>query len=320
MLRRFWKFYIDGKKKKIDELRTKFLVATIVFKFKIKCRKFGEQVGVRRKRDIRRTLTAILPPMQRVTKERAATLLKRFLFVADLNRSVKSGVIDTVNTIKTLQQKLRKRKTILQGRQEVLKQLVFEHYKTLCEHFIKKKDSKSTDLLKKLNQIRDIKREPIVNRVLELYSRRQVLYYTVRFLTWRVRVSGAQCTVQQLDTYADIIRARSEQLFQVDKLLFEMVDFPSIKAIYKKNTKKSPSKKAHKDSEKKTKKLDARAFLGSTFPGEESASFDKLERIQKLLIVDTTPELVASWGCHQFLLPQLPNMKPKTKSMLRTEK
>lgn len=151
VLRRFWKFYTDGKKKKIDELRTKFLVATIVFKFKIKCRKFGEQVGVRRKRDIRRTITAILPPVQRVTKERAATLLKRFLFVADLNRSVKSGVIDTVNTIKTLQQKLRKRKTILQGRQEVLKQLVFEHYKTLCEHFIKKKDSKSTDLLKKLN-------------------------------------------------------------------------------------------------------------------------------------------------------------------------
>lgn len=49
------------------------------------------------------------------------------------------------------------------------------------------------------------------------------------------------------------------------------------------------------------KVVNSRAFLGNTFPGDESASgFDKLDRIQKLMIIDTTADIVDSWETKNY--------------------
>lgn len=50
------------------------------------------------------------------------------------------------------------------------------------------------------------------------------------------------------------------------------------------------------------KQLNPRSFLAGVFPDDDDAkSFDKMERIQKLMIVDTTADVVQAWGVGQYL-------------------
>jgi hypothetical protein len=72
-------------------------------------------------------------------------------------------------------------------RQLALKSLVEHECKALLEYFKKrmvaKKDKQSTQLVKAL-----LSYDPhVLDMVLFLFMRRQILYYTVRFLTWRMK-------------------------------------------------------------------------------------------------------------------------------------
>lgn len=96
-------------------------------------------------------------------------------------------------------------------------------------------------------------------------------------------------------------KARSEQLYEIDYILFEKVEFLNISALYKKSPKKrSPTRKiiekidmeslpgersafADSPNQKKaimTKKFVAKNYFSNTFPGDDDPkTFDKLERI-----------------------------------------
>ncbi len=94
-----------------------------------------------------------------------------------------------------------------------------------------------------------------------------------------------------------MMKTRSEQLYEIDQILFDQSD-PSLQSLYKtKKTKKSPLKKVNTIvaaqeentespspvSKKKglmAKINNPRAFLQGVFPGDDDAkAFDKMERI-----------------------------------------
>lgn len=87
---------------------------------------------------------------------------------------------------------------------------------------------------------------------------------------------------------------------------------PNLSALYKtkKIVKKSPTKLTSSEAgvefsgKKKLslqKFVNPRAFLNGWFPEENDARyFDKLERIQKLMMIDTTPDVLQMWGVGNF--------------------
>ena len=109
------------------------------------------------------------------------------------------------------------------------------------------------------------------------------------------------------------MKARSEQLYEIDQMLFDQSE-PGLSSLYKtKKVKKSTIKRMatvigdvestespspnNKKGRMNGNKFNPRAFLNSVFPGDDdSKTFDKMERIQKLMIVDTTPDVMQSWG------------------------
>lgn len=96
--------------------RRNFLVMLIAIKFRVKFTKMGKDRDQRVKRDARKMIGLIVPSLEKATKNRAAHMLKRFLFLHNINRQVKDGVIETVKQIRNIQRKFRKRKEILKNR------------------------------------------------------------------------------------------------------------------------------------------------------------------------------------------------------------
>lgn len=64
-----------------------------------------------------------------------------------------------------------------------------------------------------------------------------------------------------------------------------------------------PKKKSKGDTFSKSSKT-YKQYFSNVFPGDDDPkTFDTIERIQKLVIIDTTKEVINNWGVSHFLKP-----------------
>lgn len=148
----------------------------------------------------------------------------------------------------------------------------------------------------------------------------------LRFKAHAKKSKSFYLTELQFEVVSEMMKGRSEQLYEIDQLLFDQQSDQSLQSLYKqKKTKRSPTKSKGADFEstespspinKKgrlgNRQVNPRAFLSGVFPGDDDPkTFDKMDRIQKLMIVDTTTDVVQAWGMGHFL-------KSSQQSILRT--
>lgn len=95
--------YEAYKADRLREFRVNFMVWMSMIKYKTRVKRFGKDKHERNSRYTNRVLTAASAGIKRASNDRAARVIKRFLFLAKLNSDVIGNTVTTTKLIIKIQ-------------------------------------------------------------------------------------------------------------------------------------------------------------------------------------------------------------------------